>query len=65
MATAVAIDGGTAQKKTMTAIVQDTYGSPDVLQLREIDMPVVGDAEVLVRVRPASEARTTAAAAPR
>jgi NADPH:quinone reductase-like Zn-dependent oxidoreductase len=34
----------------MQAIVQDTYGSPDVLELRDIDMPVVGDDEVLVRV---------------
>jgi NADPH:quinone reductase-like Zn-dependent oxidoreductase len=37
----------------MKAIVHDTYGSPDVLQLREIDTPVVGDDEVLVRVRAA------------
>ncbi|UCF07033.1 MAG: NAD(P)-dependent alcohol dehydrogenase [bacterium] len=39
----------------MKAIVQDKYGSPDtVLQLREIDKPVIGDDEVLVRVRAAS-----------
>ena len=39
----------------MKAIIQDKYGSPDdVLQLREIDKPVVGDDEVLVRVRAAS-----------
>jgi len=39
----------------MKAIVQDKYGSPDdVLELREIDEPVVGDDEVLVRVRAAS-----------
>src|SRR3989442_1719855 len=37
----------------MKAIVQDTYGSPDVLELREIDTPVVGDDEVLVRVHAA------------
>ena len=37
----------------MKAIVQDTYGSPDVLQLREIDKPVVGEDEVLVRVQAA------------
>jgi NADPH:quinone reductase-like Zn-dependent oxidoreductase len=35
----------------MKAIVQDTYGSPDVLQLREIDKPVVGADDVLVQVR--------------
>ena len=38
----------------MKAIVQDRYGSPDVLELKDIDMPVVGDDEVLVRVRAAS-----------
>jgi NADPH:quinone reductase-like Zn-dependent oxidoreductase len=39
----------------MKAIVQDKYGSPpDVLELREIDKPVVKDDEVLVRVRAAS-----------
>jgi NADPH:quinone reductase-like Zn-dependent oxidoreductase len=32
------------------AIVQDVYGSPDVLQLREIEKPAVGDDDVLVRV---------------
>jgi NADPH:quinone reductase-like Zn-dependent oxidoreductase len=34
----------------MKAIVQDTYGSADVLELRDIDRPVVGDDDVLVRV---------------
>ena len=34
----------------MKAIVQDTYGSADVLQLRDIDRPAIGDDEVLVRV---------------
>jgi NADPH:quinone reductase-like Zn-dependent oxidoreductase len=39
----------------MKAIVQDSYGSPDeVLQLRDIDKPVIGDDDVLVRVRAAS-----------
>jgi NADPH:quinone reductase-like Zn-dependent oxidoreductase len=37
----------------MTAIVQDAYGSADVLELREIDKPTMGDNEVLVRVRAA------------
>ncbi len=37
----------------MKAIVQDTYGTPDVLELRDIDEPVVGDDDVLVRVRAA------------
>jgi len=35
------------------AIVQDTYGPPDVLELREIDKPVAADDEVLVRVHAA------------
>src|ERR671918_1573450 len=39
----------------MKAIVQDKYGSPtDVLELRDIDEPVVKDDEVLVRVHAAS-----------
>jgi NADPH:quinone reductase-like Zn-dependent oxidoreductase len=38
----------------MKAIVQDGYGSADVLQLREIDKPVVTEGGVLVRVRAAS-----------
>ena len=38
----------------MKAVVQDTFGSPDVLELREIDKPEVGDGEVLVRVHAAS-----------
>jgi NADPH:quinone reductase-like Zn-dependent oxidoreductase len=38
----------------MKAIVQDMYGSPEVLELREIDKPVIEDTDVLVRVRAAS-----------
>ena len=39
----------------MKAIVQTAYGDPDdVLELREIDRPVIGDDDVLVRVRAAS-----------
>ncbi len=38
----------------MKAIRYYTYGSPDVLELPDIDMPVVGDDDVLVRVRAAS-----------
>jgi NADPH:quinone reductase-like Zn-dependent oxidoreductase len=34
----------------MKAIVQDEYGPPDVLELREIDKPVVENDQVLVRV---------------
>ena len=31
----------------MKAIVQDEYGPPDVLELRDIDKPEVGDDELL------------------
>ena len=37
----------------MKTIVQDEYGSPDVLELRDIDKPEIGDDEVLVRIRAA------------
>jgi NADPH:quinone reductase-like Zn-dependent oxidoreductase len=36
------------------AAVRDTYGSPDVLRLAEIDTPVVGSGQALVRVKAAS-----------
>ena len=37
----------------MKAIVQDTYGSADVLALRDVEDPVVGEHDVLVRVHAA------------
>jgi NADPH:quinone reductase-like Zn-dependent oxidoreductase len=37
----------------MKAIVQDVYGSPEVLRLTDIDTPAVGDGDVLVRVHAA------------
>jgi NADPH:quinone reductase-like Zn-dependent oxidoreductase len=37
----------------MKAIVQDTYGSADVLELRDIDPPEIADDQVLVRVHAA------------
>ncbi|HKE98825.1 MAG TPA: NAD(P)-dependent alcohol dehydrogenase [Actinomycetes bacterium] len=37
----------------MKAILQDRYGSADVLELRDIQDPVVGDDDVLVRVHAA------------
>jgi NADPH:quinone reductase-like Zn-dependent oxidoreductase len=37
----------------MKAIVQDRYGSADVLELRELEPPVVGDDDVLVQVHAA------------
>jgi NADPH:quinone reductase-like Zn-dependent oxidoreductase len=41
----------------MKAIVQDTYGSADVLELRDIDKPEIADDEVLVRVHAAGVGR--------
>jgi NADPH:quinone reductase-like Zn-dependent oxidoreductase len=37
----------------MQAIVQDSYGAASVLRAREIEKPVIGDREVLIRVRAA------------
>ena len=34
----------------MKAIVQDSYGLPDALELRDIDTPTVAEGEVLIRV---------------
>ena len=41
----------------MKAIVRDTYGSPDVLKLGEVEKPDLADDGVLVRVHAASVAR--------
>src|SRR5688572_24569731 len=38
----------------MKAIVHDRYGSPDILEFREVDAPVAAPNEVLVRVHAAS-----------
>jgi NADPH:quinone reductase-like Zn-dependent oxidoreductase len=38
----------------MKAIVQNAYGSPDVLEIKEIDKPVVKENDVLVRVQAAA-----------
>jgi len=53
--------GATIDRTTMTAIVQDRYGSaPEGLfRLVEIDRPIVGDGEALVRVHAASVDRGT------
>ena len=44
----------TTEERTMKAIVNRKYGSPDELKLEEIDKPAPADDEVLVRVRAAS-----------
>jgi NADPH:quinone reductase-like Zn-dependent oxidoreductase len=41
------------QEEPVKAIVQDRYGSPDVLELRDVDMPTPGADEVLVRIHAA------------
>jgi NADPH:quinone reductase-like Zn-dependent oxidoreductase len=55
--TAVRVDHGpepaTAQETTMQAIVQDAYGSADVLELAAIDKPMPTDNQVLVKVHAA------------
>jgi NADPH:quinone reductase-like Zn-dependent oxidoreductase len=43
-----------AREAVMKAIVQDRYGSADVLELREIERPVPATGELLVRVRASS-----------
>jgi NADPH:quinone reductase-like Zn-dependent oxidoreductase len=47
-------DPDTARSETMKAAVRDRFGSPDVIELREIEKPVPAADEVLVRVRAAS-----------
>jgi NADPH:quinone reductase-like Zn-dependent oxidoreductase len=42
------------KENSMKAILRDKYGSPDVLELEDIDKPELGDDEVLVRVHAAS-----------
>ncbi|HLM40513.1 MAG TPA: alcohol dehydrogenase catalytic domain-containing protein, partial [Microvirga sp.] len=41
------------RQDTMEAIVQDEYGSPDILELRDIDRPEITGEAVLVRVHAA------------
>jgi NADPH:quinone reductase-like Zn-dependent oxidoreductase len=48
-----------AAEGAMQAIVQDTYGSADVLRLARISTPKVGDDEVLLRVHAAGLDRGT------
>ena len=38
----------------MRAIVHERYGRPDVLELKDVDKPVIGDDQVLVRVQASS-----------
>ena len=47
-------DNAATAEGTMQAIVQDAYGSADVLRLARIARPEIGDNDVLVRVHAAS-----------
>jgi NADPH:quinone reductase-like Zn-dependent oxidoreductase len=44
----------TERHTTMKAVVRDSYGSPDVLELREVEKPELTDDGILVRVRASS-----------
>jgi NADPH:quinone reductase-like Zn-dependent oxidoreductase len=48
----------TEQATTMTAVVRDRYGAPDVLERREVEKPELADDGVLVRVRATSVNRS-------
>lgn len=49
----VAVVDALHRRGKMKAIVRDTYGSADVLELRSINTPVVEDDDVLVQVHAA------------
>src|SRR5207302_2339031 len=42
----------------MKAVVQDRYGSPDVLRIEEVERPVPKDDEVLIRIRATTVTQT-------
>jgi len=47
------VDENGDRNALMRAVVQDRYGEPDVLQVRDIERPEAGEHEVLVRVHAA------------
>jgi NADPH:quinone reductase-like Zn-dependent oxidoreductase len=49
----VVVEDDVDRRRTMKAIVRDTYGSADLLELRDVDTPEIADDEVLVRVHAA------------
>lgn len=55
MNTQASVAGGT----TMRAVIQDRYGSSEVLRVSEVDIPDVGDNEVLIKVHAAGLDRGT------
>ena len=42
----------------MRAVVQDRYGPPEVLRIEEVELPVPGDGDVLIRVRASTVSQT-------
>src|SRR3979411_3513067 len=52
--TPMSVSPATARETLMKAIVQDRYGSSEVLELRDIDKPEIGADQVLLRVRAAA-----------
>src|SRR5437763_16682275 len=42
------------RRTTMKAVVQDAYGSSEVLELRDIDKPEIGEGDARLRVRAAA-----------
>lgn len=58
MTTTTATTRGTTTR-TMRAVVQDRYGSSEVLRLADVELPAIGDREVLVRVHAAGLDRGT------
>lgn len=52
-------DGTVIQGTMMQAIVQDGYGSPDVLRAAQVERPAPGAGQVLIRVRAAGIDRGT------
>lgn len=59
--TGTSTDSGLAGRpaRTMQAVVQDTYGTADVLRQEQVDVPEIGPDEVLVRVHAAGLDRGT------
>ena len=47
------------QQDTMRAVVQDAYGSTEVLRVSRAEVPVIADDEVLIRVHAAGVDRGT------
>src|SRR6185295_11840338 len=58
-ATGARPDTSASRQQRMKAIVQDEYGTADVLRIDQIDRPTIGADEVLIRVHAAGLDRGT------